>query len=113
MGCTHRFAASCCRRIRPTCGPLPWVTTTSQPAAAMSAIPSAAERDDPYRFSNVSSWPRRSSAFPPSAMTTRSIGLLEDRLQYIEQARRVGQHLEVVPNADGGLADLDHAPEID
>ena len=71
MGATEPLAASCCNRIRPTCGPLPCVTTTSQPAAAMAATRSAANRAERRMFSAVSSFPRRSNAFPPNATTTR------------------------------------------
>src|ERR671923_170976 len=123
IGDTVPAAASCWRRIRPTWGPLPWVTTTSQPSAAMSAIRSAAARAAAESSSNVSSAPRRSSALPPSATTTRSIagGLVrprsgagpQHRTQHVEQLRRIGQHVEVVAHADRRLADVDHLAEDD
>src|ERR671922_2476823 len=122
IGDTVPAAASCWRRIRPTWGPLPWVTTTSQPSATMSAIRSAAARAAAESSSNVSSAPRRSSALPPSATTTRSIPATppaasplrsEHRLEDVEELRRVRQHLEVVPDPYRRLADVDHLTEVD
>src|SRR4051812_21417424 len=103
-------------RIRPTCGPFPCVTTTSHPSTATSAIVSAARRAAAYISSYVSSAPRRSSALPPRAITTRSIAAaprpiarLQDRSQDVLELRRVRQHVEVVANPDGRLRDRDDA----
>src|SRR5205814_26801 len=86
-------------RIRPTWGPLPCVTTTSQPAAAMAATRSAANRAERRMFSAVSSFPRRSNAFPPNATTTRFTG----------RALRAGEGGEDV--LDGGRP-LDHVDPL-
>ena len=88
IGCTCFAAASCWIKIRPTWGPLPWVTTTSQPSAAICATRSAAARAARYISSYVSSAPRRSRALPPRATTTRSTGSsLQDRCQDVGQLR--------------------------
>src|SRR5512143_859353 len=115
MGATCLAAASCWIKIRPTCGPFPWVTTTSQPSAAMSTTFSAAERAAAYISSYVSSAPRRSRALPPSATTTRSTTAsraferLQDGREDVPERRRVRQDLEVVSDPDRRLVDRDHA----
>src|SRR6476661_1260634 len=114
IGWTCLAAASCWIRIRPTCGPLPWVTTTSQPSAAISAMRSAAPRAARYISSYVSSAPRRSRALPPRATTTRSTGSsLQNRRQDVGELRRVWQHVEVVAHPHGGLSDVDHPAQVD
>src|SRR4051794_10051013 len=69
---TSRYAAPCSAR-RPTCGPLP-CDTTSSCSSATGASASAATRMFSRWLSAVMGCPRRSSAFPPSATTTRMLG---------------------------------------
>src|SRR5439155_14027325 len=111
---TYEAAASCWRRIRPTCGPLPCETTTSHPAAAMSATTSAAKRAAFSIASAVSGSPFASRAFPPRAITTRrTIEALQDRLQGVRDRRRaLGLH-EVVANPRRRLLDVHQRPEVD
>jgi hypothetical protein len=56
--------------MNPTCGPLPCVTTTRQPAATSAPIWRAVVR----LFSNCSAmvprWPSRMSELPPMAIST-------------------------------------------
>ena len=57
--------------MKPTCGPLPWVTTTPQPVATSAAMWRAVSRAFSYCSSIVPRWPSRIRAFPPIAMTAR------------------------------------------
>jgi hypothetical protein len=55
--------------MKPTCGPLPWVTTTRQPAETSAPIWRAVVR----LFSNCSAivprWPSRMRELPPMAIS--------------------------------------------
>ena len=62
-------AASCCRARFPTCGPLPWTTTTRQPASSTSFTAVAMAAALAIISSQLPDWPARVKALPPSATT--------------------------------------------
>src|ERR671922_1117374 len=114
IGDTVPAAASFWSRIRPTWGPLPWVTTTCQPAAAISATRSAAIRAFFRITSAESSSPRRRSALPPSAMTTRltDVRLPEPLREDVGQLRVPLRFLELVPDPDRGPVEGGHLGQV-
>ncbi len=57
--------------MKPTCGPLPCVTTTPQPVATSAAMWRAVSRAFSYCSSIEPRWPSRMSALPPIATTAR------------------------------------------
>src|SRR5713226_5993674 len=57
------------RRIKPTCGPLPWVTTTFQPAAIISAMWCIDSAAAAYWSGTLRCWPSLISELPPTATT--------------------------------------------
>src|SRR5262245_33661073 len=100
--------------MRPTWGPLPWVTTTSQPCWAMSATTSAAWRAEVRIASADSSSSRWSSALPPNATTTRfTEGLLQNLLQRVGDRRRARLLDQVVHDPHRGLLDVQQVAQVD
>src|SRR6476620_7503257 len=66
---------ACCSARAPTCGPLPWVSTTSS-ARPMRAIARAASSACTVCSGHVPRSSSRIRALPPNAMTRRAIRLL-------------------------------------
>src|SRR6185295_18674315 len=66
------------RRINPTCGPLPCVTTTFQPAATMPAMWCIDSAAAAYWSGTVRCWASRMRELPPTATTASCVtGCLE------------------------------------
>src|SRR3990167_4051392 len=61
--------AADCKARSPTCGPLPWVTTTLWPSPIRAAIAAAARRTLVRWTAALMVSPRRRSALPPRAAT--------------------------------------------
>src|SRR5438552_4177381 len=116
MGATAWLAVSCCSRIRPTWGPLPWVTTTSHPSSEIPATTSEANRADRRMASAESSAPRCRRALPPRAMTTRpATGLpgVQDGAKGFLQGRRALRLLEVVEHSVRRRLDAHQLSKVD
>ena len=110
--------------MKPTCGPLPWVTTTPQPVATIAAMWRAVSRAFSYCSSIEPRWPSRMSAFPPIATTARRSIVMppspsgpadpERGAEGGDRAREAGQRRAGDPRAD--LADARPAvgdPRVD
>src|SRR3954471_14226009 len=75
-----------CSASRPTCGPLPCEITSSCSSATCASALQAVRAFSRW-FSALRAWPRRRSALPPSATTTRTSapqGGDHDRLDGVE-----------------------------
>src|SRR2546422_11587893 len=98
------------RRMKPTCGPLPCVSTTFQPLSIMPATSSARPHTMPY-WSGIDSCVRsRISALPPIASTARPLEVTGNRaptpIFFVQRRNCVGEAGERrVRDAGTDLAD--------
>src|SRR5262245_10801808 len=97
---------ACCNASAPTCGPLPWVSTTSS-ARPIRAIARAASRAWTVCSGHVPRSSSRIRALPPNAMTRRAIRPLPLRAadrQPDRPRRAIGR---VAPGVRMGGAEVD------